>query len=55
MEGCFKFQWGEGFQMGGFIFKWGCAPLGGASDLMGGFKKIVAWGERPSLMLPPLW
>ena len=45
-----------GFQMGGFIFKWGCAPWE-ASVLMGEggreFEKIVGGGASPHAPSPP--
>ena len=42
MEGCFRFQWGEGvvFQMwSGFIFKWEGCPMRGIDFDMGVFEK----------------
>ena len=54
--GASRFNGGGGcFSDGrGFIFKWGCTPWGGTSDLMeggieegGGSKKIIGWGACP--------
>ena len=57
MEWCFMFQWGGGFQMEGFIFKWGrgvpwweLVLIGGGSGFEGGgrvLKKIVGWEVFP--------
>ena len=54
---------GGGFRWEGFIFKWRGRPMGGASVLMGVFKKNLRMGEglsfpcSPPLPLspPPLW
>ena len=56
MDRCFTFQWGGCFSDGrGFIFKWGCTPWRGTSDLMVGggvVEKNHRMGSTPPW--PPL-
>ena len=56
LKGVSCFNGGGGvFQMGGFIFKWGC-PMGDISFGGGFSKKIVRWGNphAPSTMGNPV-
>ena len=48
MEGCFTFQWGLHFQLGGFIFKWGECPMGGIG-FDGEFSKKSQDGGHPTM------
>ena len=49
MEGCFTFQWGVVFQMGGFIFKWGVHPMGRYIGFdWGVFEKKCRMGGAPT-------